>query len=280
MCRLFGLSAGTERLHASFWLLDAPDSLQVQGRRNRDGTGLGFFDEEGQPIVDKQPEAAYADVEFITEAKTAASTTFVAHVRVATTGEPKAQNTHPFSLDGRIMAHNGGFEELPVLEEELGEHMGRVEGDTDSERYMALISKCVADNGGDVGAGITEAATWIAEHLPLFSLNLVLVAETEMWALRYPEHHRLYALRRREGGEVAGGRALHAESERLRVRSEALMAHPSVVVASEPMDEGSPWRLMESGELLHVAPDLTVTSTLILPDPPRRRSIDPLPYVP
>ena len=31
MCRLFGLTAGRTRVRATFWLLDAPDSLEVQG---------------------------------------------------------------------------------------------------------------------------------------------------------------------------------------------------------------------------------------------------------
>ena len=37
MCRLFGLTAGEVRVKAKFWLLDAPDSLQVQSHRNADG---------------------------------------------------------------------------------------------------------------------------------------------------------------------------------------------------------------------------------------------------
>ena len=39
MCRLLGLTAGREPVGASFWLLDAPDSLEVQSRRNADGSG-------------------------------------------------------------------------------------------------------------------------------------------------------------------------------------------------------------------------------------------------
>jgi glutamine amidotransferase len=279
MCRLFGLSAGDAPVHASFWLLDAPDSLQAQGRRNRDGTGLGYFDDSGRAVVDKQAEAAYADVEFITEAKTATSRTFVAHVRAATTGTLRPENTHPFAMDDRIMAHNGGFEELETLESELAGSMGMVQGDTDSERYMALITRDTALAGGDVTAGITRAATWIARHLPLFSLNIVLVTESDLWALRYPDHHRLYVLRRTAGGHDASA-GFRVRSDLMTVDAGDLASRPSVVIASEPMDDHADWRLMKSGELLHVASDLSVTSTLILPDPPARRSIDPLPYVP
>ena len=42
------------------------------------------------------------------------------------------------------------------------------------------------------------------------------------------------------------------------------------MVASERLDGEDGWRMIGAGELLHVAPDLTVTTTLVLPDAPRR----------
>jgi glutamine amidotransferase len=197
MCRLFGLTAGDQPVSARFWLLDAPDSLELQGRRNPDGTGLGYFDAHGRPVVDKEPEPAYSDVRFISDARQVRSTTFVAHVRVSTGSVVSPENTHPFEADGRILAHNGGFEELDRLDAELGDDAERVVGDTDSERLLALITKRTRAAGGDVAAGIAGAAGWIAEHVPMFSLNLVLVTSHELWALRYPEHHRLFVLDRR-----------------------------------------------------------------------------------
>jgi glutamine amidotransferase len=41
-----------------------------------------------------------------------------------------------------------------------------------------------------------------------------------------------------------------------------------VVVASERMDDHPGWRPLEPGELLHVGPDLRVSSRVALPDPP------------
>jgi predicted glutamine amidotransferase len=107
MCRLFGMSAGPERAQATFWLLDAPDSLSVQSHREPDGTGLGWFDADGSPQVSKQPIAAYGDNEFAQEAKEIVSKTFVAHVRFASTGALEQKNTHPFEQEGRLFAHNG-----------------------------------------------------------------------------------------------------------------------------------------------------------------------------
>ena len=60
MCRLFGLHAGTNVVTAKFWLLDAPDNLAAQSRKNPDGTGLGVFDGQGRPgtTSDSLPRAA------------------------------------------------------------------------------------------------------------------------------------------------------------------------------------------------------------------------------
>ena len=202
MCRLFGMTAGTAAVGATFWLLDAPDSLQVQSRRNVDGSGIGFFDPIGKPVLDKQPEPAFADEEFIRGAKQAVSTTFVAHVRWATTGGRTVANTHPFAMQGRIMAHNGGFGEVAHLDYQLGPYRKLVQGDTDSERYFALIIQQIDTHGGDVGAGITAAARWIGERLPVSSLNAVVAAPGELWALRYPGQHALHVIERPAGDSI------------------------------------------------------------------------------
>jgi glutamine amidotransferase len=269
MCRLFGLSSGTARVRATFWLVDAPDSLEVQSHRNVDGSGIGFFDPAGDPIVDKQPEPAFSDQEFIRAARQAESSAFVAHVRWATAGGRTVQNTHPFAMDGRVMAHNGGFGELPRLDEQLGDYASLVLGDTDSERFFALITKETDARGGDVGAGITAAASWIAAHLPVSSLNTIVAAPGELWALRYPGQHALHILERPAGtapGSPAEG--LHVRSSTSSMHVPALDEAASVVVASERLDGETGWRMLASGELLHVRPDLSIHSEIVITQPP------------
>ena len=278
MCRLLGLTAGREPIGASFWLLDAPDSLEVQSRRNADGSGIGFFDPSGTPVLDKQPEAAFRDEGFARVARRARSATFVAHVRFATTGGATVENTHPFTMRGQIMAHNGGFGDVPRLDEQLGRYGDLVLGDTDSERYFALITQQVDAHAGDVGAGIAAAASWIGAHLPVSSLNTVVAAPGELWALRYPGQHALHIIERPAGASspaaaatgAAGAAAtgLHVRSATSSVHAPALQALPSVVVASEELDGESGWRMLAFGELVHVHPDLTVESAVVIPDPP------------
>ncbi len=272
MCRLFGMSAAPRRVHATFWLLDADDSLAQQSRRMPDGTGLGSFTDDDTPLVEKQPIAAYEDRQFALEAKERMSRTFVAHVRYATTGGTVPANTHPFEQNGRLFAHNGVIEDLPLLETELGDYRKLVHGDTDSERYFALITRHIDEHDGDVGAGIASAVGWMAEHLRILSLNFVLVSADEMWAFRYPDTHDLLVLQRQSGGPSGNRHLEHASAAgTVRARSGDLSAARAVVVATERMDEDPGWESLASGELLHVGPHHDVSRTIIAEHEPRHR---------
>ena len=262
------MSGGREPVRATFWLLEAPDSLAEQSRREPDGTGLGTYDPDGHPVVSKQPLAAYEDQQFAQEAREVSSRTFVAHVRYASTGAVSPENTHPFEQQGRLFAHNGVIEDLAQLEAQLGNAARLVRGQTDSERYFALITNEI-EQGADVGAAICRTAGWIAEHLPVFVLNVILITDSELWALRYPDVHELYVLERAAGGPTGERHLEHASARgSVRVRSGDLATKPAVVIASERMDEDPGWRLLESGELLHVDPALRVTITRPLERPP------------
>jgi glutamine amidotransferase len=263
MCRLFAMSAGQERAHATFWLLDAPDSLTVQSHREPDGTGLGWFDADGTAHVSKQPLAAYGDATFARRAHDVSSRTFIAHIRFASTGPLAPRNTHPFEQHGRLFAHNGVIEDLPALDAHLGEDRKLVKGDTDSERFFALITREIAAHDGDVERGITAACTWVAEELPLFAINFVLASAERVWALRYPLTHELYLCERAPGTALE-----HSSSFGSRVTSERGERRPLVVIASERMDADSGWRGLGCGELVGVSPTLEVSSRRILDSPP------------
>lgn len=272
MCRLFGLHAGHRAVTATFWLLDAPDNLAAQSRRNPDGTGLGVFDASGEPELRKQPMAAWHDRAFHCEAHDMTGTTFLAHVRYATTGVLDVANTHPFLQDSRLFAHNGVVAGLDLLDDRLRTEgvSELVGGQTDSERVFALITAATRRNGGDVTAGLREAVGWVAENLPVYALNILLCTATDLWALRYPDSHELYILDRRASA-VDGAPGLDLRSPRIHARSAHAGRLPSVVVASEPMDGDSGWRLLEPGELVHVDADLNITRRLEFPCPPKHR---------
>jgi predicted glutamine amidotransferase len=282
MCRLFGLHAGTSTVAATFWLIDAPDSLSAQSHHNPDGAGVGAFGADGTATVSKQPIAAWQDTQFASAAHDLRGTTFVAHVRYASTGDHTLANTHPFLQDGRLFAHNGVVQGLPELDRRLADLgvAALVGGETDSERIFALITAETGRHGGDVTEGVTAAIGWIAERLPLYAVNLVLTTATDLWALRYPATHELYVLPRPAGGTAAGhGHGLEAATSRIHARSPHLARRPSVIIASERMDDDSGWRLLGPGELLHVRSDLTIDSSSPFPPAPRhllrRADLDP-----
>lgn len=267
MCRLFGMSAGRARVSATFWLLDADDSLRRQSHANPDGTGLGTFDEVGRPVVEKEPLAAWHDPAFASEARERRSSTFVAHVRHSSGSDPTPENTHPFELDGRVFAHNGVLEGLPELERHLGDAMSLVRGDTDSERLFALVTSETAAAGGDVGVGIERALGWVADHLPVYAVNLVLATPSDLWACRYPDTHALWLLDRRH--PAAG--LDHRSSAGTRVVSDELGDAPSVVVASERLDDDPGWRMLDPGVLVWVGPDLQVDERVVVDHDPVHR---------
>jgi predicted glutamine amidotransferase len=256
------MSGGRRPVRATFWLLDAPDSLDFQSRENPDGTGLGIFDAEGRPQLYRQPLEADEDLDFAREAKDLESTTWVGHVRHASQGSVSLRNTHPFAIEGRILAHNGGFGDLGLLEEHLGADLSLVEGDTDSERFFALVTREIRRTG-EITEGLVTAVDWVADHVPVRALNVVLATPYELWAVRYPETHTLYLLESDEGSV--------ARQSRAGTRLTAEYAPPHVLVASERLDDDPGWSELASGELVHVGADLTVERTVVRDRPPVRR---------
>ncbi|HWF55224.1 MAG TPA: class II glutamine amidotransferase, partial [Solirubrobacteraceae bacterium] len=248
-------------MSATFWLLQAPDSLRRQSHREPDGTGLGYYAADVTPRVDKQPVAAFSDRAFAQEARTVTSKTFVAHIRFASTGALALRNTHPFEQRGRLLAHNGVIGSIEAFDARLGAERSLVLGDTDSERFFALITREIDACDGDVAAGIAAAARWVAATLPVLSLNLVLIDAAALWALRYPDTHELYVLERPAGASLD-----QVSSHRTHVVAEP--ACPTVVVASEVMDADPGWRLLAPGELLHVDASLNVSSSIVIEGPP------------
>lgn len=234
MCRLFGMVTGPRPARATFWLIDAPDSLTAQSHAQPDGTGLGWYDDDGIPWVDKAAIAAREDATFALEAREISAANFLAHVRFASTGGLRPENTHPFVQDGRMLGHNGVIEGLDLLDAELGDYRSWVGGDTDSERFFALVTKQIDAHDGDVGASLAAAARWVARELPLYSLNVDHTSSTG----------------------------------RIHVRCGDLAEAPAVIFATEPMDDDPGWRNLQPGELVHVDAQLNVTTELAIPDPP------------
>ena len=173
-------------------------------------------------MVAKQPLAAFEDQAFAREAREVCSRTFVAHVRYASTGGLVTPE-HPPVRAARPAVRPQRRDRGPRPRSTPSSARDRrsCTGDTDSERFFALITREIERAGGDVGAGSPAAAALGgARTSRCSSLNFVLITADELWALRYPDTHELYVLERAAGGP-SGGRHLEHASARgtVRVRS-------------------------------------------------------------
>jgi predicted glutamine amidotransferase len=270
VCRLFALHAGKRDVAADFWLLDAPDSLARQSETNADGYGMAALTAGDGLVLIRNPVQASQDRAYRDVARRLEACEMLVHLRYANTGSASLLNTHPFSLDGRLFAHNGVVGDLDRMEAQLGPNRAMVMGDTDSERLFATITLAIRSAAGDVRAGIQAAVQQIVANYELYSLNFVLSEIGHLWAFRYPEHNPLHLLRRGPGG--AGGDApLHQQDSAgtLRVHSDDGSDTAIVVIASERISDEPGWEEIGSGELVHVGPDLQVDRQTIVEGPPR-----------
>lgn len=270
VCRLFALHAGQRDVAADFWLLDAPGSLAHQSEINADGYGMAALTASDGLVLIRNPVQASEDLAYRQVARRLEACEMLVHLRYADTGSTSLLNTHPFSQDGRLFAHNGVVGDLDRLEAQLGANRAMVMGDTDSERFFAAITLAIRAAGGDVRAGIVAAVRQIVADYELYSLNFILSEIGHLWAFRYPEHNPLHLLRRSPGGAGGDAPLRHEDTAgTLRVHSDDGSSTPIVVIASERISDEPGWEEIASGELIHVGPDLQVDRDTIVEGPPR-----------
>ena len=269
MCRLFALHAGERDVGAVFWLLDAPTSIARQSERNADGYGLAALTARRGMILIRNPVQASEDPAYRQVARRLDASEMLVHLRYASTGDVSLVNSHLFSQDGRLFAHNGVLGDLDRVEARLGSNRAIVMGDTDSERFFALITLAIRDVGGDVRAGIIAAVRHVVAEYELYSLNFVLGDIGHVWALRYPEHNPLHLHRRRPGGPSGAAPLDDVDAAgTLRLHSNDAAVTPLVVIASERISDEPGWEEIHPGELVHVGPDLKVDRETIGSGPP------------
>lgn len=194
MCRLYGFRA-THPTRVQCELIQAQNSLMRQSEKderglgNPDGWGLGTV-RNGTLSCEREVGPAYESEEYRRDAARVDARTVLAHVRRATVGEARKENTHPFRREGSMLAHNGhipAFDELrPRLLEKMAPELERgIRGTTDSEHvFHLLISRLrerlavapdeevtEAEPGGEVmrevlGETVEELVDWCESDLP------------------------------------------------------------------------------------------------------------------
>jgi predicted glutamine amidotransferase len=173
VCRLFGQHA-----HPGFDsaqpLCSAENALRFQSHRHPHGWGIGWW-EAGQPRVRRGLLPAHSDGAFLDAGRAIRAPVVVAHVREASVGTVRQENTHPFQHGCWLFAHNGTvarFEDHAALREALASEIdldlrGELRGDTDSERCFYLFLTRLRARAGLEGPGLGDVRRALAETTAL-----------------------------------------------------------------------------------------------------------------
>ncbi len=271
MCRLYGFRSNARRkvecelIHAQNSLL-SQSAYDERGASNPHGWGLGTYDGD-TPSVVREPVAAYDSDEFRWESAKIYTCNTLAHVRRATVGIVREENTHPFTHEGWLFAHNGNlgaFSEIRgrLLDEMTSAHREAVRGDTDSEHFFHwLLSRAAREPEKSLvqvlGEAVYQLRAWseAAESGAEIALNTILTNGTESLGTRfgrslwYVERPLVHAC------EICDG-ALHVEEG---------MTSPyrAVVIASEQITQTEEWTAIPDGTLFYVDAELGLHLTAI-----------------
>jgi len=248
MCRLYGFRA-TEPTKVECTLVHAQNALMVQsrgdlaGQGHANGWGVATY-EDHRPHVERQAWAAYQGEHFQRAAARIFSRQVLAHVRRATVGKPKIENTHPFVDGSWTFIHNGtipSFDQLrPRLLALLPEDRCKaIRGDTDSEHvfhYLRHLQVRAPDRAllDVLRQGLRQIVEWCHEIEPAagIGLNVILTDGEQMVGSRLGR--TLYYVERDgvHDCEICGFPHIHHDSHG---------RYRAVVVASEPISREN-WR--------------------------------------
>jgi glutamine amidotransferase len=234
MCRLFGAAASAP-VDVSFELLRSDNSILRQSEEHDSGWGSAYYS-DGIPDVRRFPHAAHADDTF-DEVTSGRARLIMVHVRRATIGDLKLENTHPFDRGPYTYCHNGTIlkasELVPLADRPPV-------GDTDSERFFNLLM--TGFDPDDVRGSLRRTVEQVADVCRFSALNLLFCDGRQLYAYRLGVYRLFWLVRRLD---------LDANTEtHLHVRVGRPPGEHLVMVSSEKLDESQPWIEFGQDELL------------------------------
>jgi glutamine amidotransferase len=151
MARLVGFIGNRPDLGARVIELEGR-ALDVRRRSGvTPGWGVGFY-QAGEILLKRRPIDDRDEVRPADITRDVRADTLVAHVRLATVGAPRTENTHPFRYRQWIFANTGTVEAFARLRGRLAEQLPQflhrdVRGETDSELVFHLFLSFLHDAG-------------------------------------------------------------------------------------------------------------------------------------
>lgn len=259
MCRLVGIVA-SESTEFGLCLKEAPRSLARLSREHPDGWGIAIYEHDRATWrLHRGTERASEDARFHEIAARSEGHLLVAHVRQKTVGPTRLENTHPFTRDGWMFAHNGTITSIDAVREGASrERLAEVTGDTDSEVLFAhLLSRL--DEAGLTRLGSEDArsaATQVIERAAtklrdqrVGAFNFLLSDGRTCFAHRFGRS--LFMLERRPSDPV---REMRDVTPNATLVTKWTNRRHAVLIASERMTD-EPWSEVSEGTLLRIDRD-------------------------
>jgi predicted glutamine amidotransferase len=234
MCRLFGVAASAP-VDISFELLQADNPLVAQSEQHDSGWGIVHYG-GGRLHVERFPHAAHGDPGF-PEVASALSNLHVVHVRRATVGDLKLENTHPFTRDDYAYCHNGTILRPAQLHELAAR---RPAGDTDSEAFFNVLMTLL--DPADIEGSLRRTVEAVCERCQFSALNFLFCDGRRLYAYRLGLYDLFWLVRNLD---LDADTRTHYHVHLERPRGEHV-----VLTSSEKLTDGEPWGEFGQDELL------------------------------
>lgn len=263
MCRLLGIVAN-QSTNFRFTLKEGGHSnLESLSSEHKSGWGVAYR-RNGGWIVKKSPLQAMKDSKFSEASIEADGKVLIGHIRKASSGDPKMENTHPFEMHGWVFAHNGTITEKEKLFDMVSKDIqGMIVGDTDSERYFGVLLSALIEAGLSPGAAPTQVAEVLAATLTSKiseckgnGFNFLLSDGSNVYAFR--KGRDLYSLMR--DSEIADVESFESKDVRVLVGEKAKRGEKAVLIASEKLTHGEAWTEVPESSLIWVVAEPAVHS--------------------
>lgn len=257
MCRMIAIH-NSQPVGLARWLVDAPQSLAAQSRRDaagddhRDGWGIAWYDDTGSHVV-RSTAPACDDPRFAAAAAAVSTRIALAHVRDASVGSVREENCHPFAYGSWMFCHNGTIKAFDRLKasfdrETLPELKAARRGDTDSEHLFYWLLSGAAREGFAIGPADPAIGLERIDCNGLYEVVRKSLRRLLGWSaaadLEAPQGLNLLLTDGRLLIAVRHGRSLWMQT--------TTDAAPATIITSEPTDASSPWRELEERSILTI----------------------------
>jgi glutamine amidotransferase len=165
MARLFGIIGNRPDLTARVLAFEV-DALRARSKGMPLGWGLGFY-QGGEVLMRRRPIDERSELDVPRLAADVRADLLIGHIRLATVGALRTENTHPFRYRQWLFAQTGTVPEFEQVRERLVASVpdflrGDIRGETDAEVmfhvYLSFLHDAGLLNDGAVDAALVREA--------------------------------------------------------------------------------------------------------------------------